>query len=402
MYKYGFSGLDRRIWYLAITRFIRSTGRVSSFIFLPLIFVYIYNISFLVTGLFLGFATLLMSIVQYYSGKWTDKIGRRAFLILIPFPASFVYFLLFYFIYSKISFIFVVIAWYSTIIINAIQYPAIQASVADVTSEYERLSAFTLIRIMTNIGAAVGPLIGAILSQFNFSYVFLFASILTLVEGIILLYYFKETYYPEEHDGMKFSLNILKKDRFFFLFIVIGTILGFALRQNGPTMTLYAFDFKNLSLLDLGYIYSLNGILVIVLQMPFLRIMSKHNTPVFWRGISSVIYGSGFLLLAFSSSLIYFLIVMGIFTVGEDLMAPTTQTIITLIAPSNLRGTYIGTYNLFTSIGRFFGSILGLYYLYIMKSIPYMFWIYIALITIVSGSIYFVISPLFNKNLKNI
>jgi len=400
MYKYGFSGLDRRIWYLGITRFIRSMGRVSSFIFLPLIFVFVYNVSFLITGIFLGFATIIMSIVQYYSGIWTDKVGRRAFLIIIPFPAAFVYFLLFYFVYMKISFLFVVLIWYSSIIINAIQYPAIQASIADLTSEYERLSAYTLIRIMTNVGAAVGPLAGAFLSQFSFSYVFLFASLATIIEGIILIVYFKESYFPGKEEKITFSLKILRYDKFFLFFIVIGTILGFALRQNGPALTLYAFDIRNLPVIDIGYIYSLNGILVIALQMPFLRIMSKLNTPVFWRGISSLIYAMGFTILAFSTGFFSILFVMGIFTVGEDFMAPTTQTIITTISPGNLRGTYIGTYNLFTSIGRFLGAIIGLYYLYILKSIPYLFWIYVSLITAFSGLFYFVLNPLFKKRNK--
>ncbi|MGC8692055.1 MAG: MFS transporter [Thermoplasmata archaeon] len=400
MYKYGFSNLDRRIWYLGVTRFIRSMGRVSSFIFLPLIFVNIYGVSFLSTGILMGFAVLLMSVIQYYSGKWTDRIGRRAFLIIIPFPVALIYFLLFYFVFLNLSYFLVVLVWYLSIVINAIQYPAIQASVADITSEFERLSAYTLIRIMTNVGAAAGPFIGAVLSQYNFSYVFLFASISSFIEGVILLKYFKETYFPENEDHVSFSLKILRENRFFLFFITVGLILGFALRQNGPALTLYVFNIKNLPIIDIGYIYSLNGILVIVLQMPILKMMSKYNTPVFWRGVSSLIYASGFFILSFSSILFSLLIVMTVFTIGEDFMAPTTQTIITMISPSNLRGTYIGTYNLLTSIGRFFGSIIGLYYLYVFKSIPYVFWIAIALLTAVSGSFYFYLNPYFKK-IKN-
>lgn len=389
MYKYGFKNLDRRLWFLAITRFIRSAGRVSSFIFLPLIFVFIYNISFLETGIFLGFAILIMSVVQFYSGRWTDKIGRRFFLIMVPFPTAVLYFLMFYVVYFKINFIFIVLAWYGTIISNAIQYPAIQASVADVTTEYERLSGYTLIRIMTNMGAAIGPLLGAILAYFNYSYIFLVASLSTIVEGLILYIYFKETYFPEEYENPDFSYKILIEDKFFVIFIIIGVLLGFALRQNGPALTLYAFDLNNLPIIDIGYIYSLNGLVVIALQMPILRLMSKYGSPIFWRGISSLFYAIGFALLAFSTDLVSILCVMGIFTIGEDFMAPTTQTVITTIAPGNLRGTYIGTYNLITSIGRFFGSFIGLYILYALKNVPYEFWIFIAILTLIGGLSYF-------------
>ncbi len=395
MYKYGFKNLDRRLWYLAITRFIRSSGRVSSFIFLPLIFVFIYNISFLETGIFLGFAILIMSIVQFYSGRWTDKIGRRFFLIMVPFPTAVLYFLMFYIVYFRINFIFIILAWYGTIISNAMQYPAIEASVADITTEYERLSGYTLIRILTNVGAAIGPLIGAILAYFNYSYIFLIASLSTVVEGIILYIYFKETYFPKKYEKPAFSYEIFKADKFFVVFIIIGVILGFALRQNGPALTLYAFDLNKLPIIDIGYIYSLNGLVVIALQMPFLKLMSKSGSPVFWRGISSLFYAIGFAFLAFSTNLISILFVMVIFTIGEDFMAPTTQTIITTIAPKNLKGTYIGTYNLITSMGRFLGSFLGLYLLYFLKNVSYIFWIYIAIITLIAGISYFLTINMF-------
>ncbi|MCL5437697.1 MAG: MFS transporter, partial [Candidatus Thermoplasmatota archaeon] len=92
---YGFRQMDRRIWFLAVTRFIRSFGRGSTFIFLPLVFIISYNQGFLETGVLLGFATLLQSIVQYYSGKWTDLIGRRKILVYTQIPNVLFYFMLF-------------------------------------------------------------------------------------------------------------------------------------------------------------------------------------------------------------------------------------------------------------------------------------------------------------------
>lgn len=183
------------------------------------------------------------------------------------------------------------------------------------------------------MGAAIGPLLGAILAYFNYSYIFLVASLSTIVEGLILYIYFKETYFPEKYENPEFSYKILIDDKFFVIFIIIGVLLGFALRQNGPALTLYAFDLNNLPIIDIGYIYSLNGLVVIALQMPILRLMSKYGSPIFWRGISSLFYAIGFALLAFSTDLVSILCVMGIFTIGEDFMAPTTQTVITTIAP---------------------------------------------------------------------
>ncbi|BAB59631.1 multidrug resistance protein [Thermoplasma volcanium GSS1] len=401
-YIYGFRTLDRRVFYLALSRLIRASGRVSSFIFLPLIFIEIYSISFLITGLILGSSAIAMAFVQYYSGRWTDRIGRRFFLIVIPIPAAVFYFLMFTTVYLHMSVILLIIFWYGTIITNSLQYPAIEASVADVTSTSERLSGYTLIRIMANLGAAVGPLAGGFLAGINFSYIFLLASIFTVIELFILYYNVRETFLPARAIAEKIKLKIFKTDRFFFLFTLVGVFLGFTLRQNGPTLTVYAFDLKNLPLMDIGYLYSLNGIVVIALQMPILRLMSSRSNPVFWRGIGTIYYSIGFVILGIAPTFLYILLAMFIFTVGEDFMSPTTQTIITTLAPAEKKGSYIGSYNLLTSFGRFFGTIFGLYFLFIYQKTTFTFWIIIATSTGVIGLLYIFMSESFIKRTSKI
>ncbi len=400
MYSYGFRGLDRRVVFLALSRFIRATGRVSTFIFLPLILIDMYGLSFILSGLILGSSAIVMAFVQYYSGKWTDRIGRRFFLIVIPVPAAVFYLIMFFSVYDKVSVVYLLAAWYGTIIMNSLQYPAIEASIADITKTSERLSGFTLVRIMANMGAAIGPLIGGFISYYNFAYIFLIASLLTVVEVFVLFYNVRETYFPPMKTPEKVQINIFRADRFFFLFTLVGIVLGFALRQDGPTLTVYAFDLKNLPIIDIGYIYSVNGLMVIALQMPILRAMSSHGNPVFWRGIGTLFYAAGFSVLGFMNSFAFILLAMFIFTIGEDFMAPTTQTIITTLAPVDKKGTYIGSYNLLTSSGRFFGTFIGLYLLYIFRYISGTFWIYIAVITVVISFLYVIMGNSFVRRIS--
>ncbi len=274
--------IDKRVWYLGFTRLIRASGRVSTFIFLPLIFVFIYRISFLVTGLVLGIAILIMSVVQYYSGILTDRIGRRIFLILIPLPAGLLYIAMYFTVLYRMPALLLILLFYFTILINALQYPAIQASIADVTSLGQRLSGYTVIRVLANAGAAIGPILGAILSVYGFQYIFLLAGISTFIEIIILYFNVRETYFPSKSQYLtKLDIKLAYKDRFFIIFTVIGIIMAFVLRQSGASLTLYAFDFERLPILYLAYIYSLNGILAVTLQYPVFKIMNKSSNPVF-------------------------------------------------------------------------------------------------------------------------
>lgn len=397
--------MDRRVFYLGLTRLIRASGRVSSFIFLPLIFVFIYHISFIETGIVLGVAILLMSAIQYYSGILTDRIGRRVFLILIPIRAGLLYISMYFTVLYRLPVMLLIGLFYSTIAINALQYPAIQASIADVTSLKQRLSGYTEIRVMANAGAAIGPILGAILSVYGFQYIFLMAGIATFIEIIILYFNVKETYFPSKIEYLtKNDIKMAYKDRFFILFIIIGIIMAFVLRQRGASLTLYAFDFEGLPILYLAYIYSLNGILVVLLQYPIFKLMNRETRPVLFRSVGMLFYFLGFIVLMFSKNIDYFLLSMGIMTVGEDFVAPTTQTIITSIAPNNMKGTYIGIYNLFISFGSFSGSIVGLYMLSYYESATATFWLLIAMSSLVVSVLYLAINNTFlrrmNLNIK--
>ena len=393
--------IDKRVWYLGFTRLIRASGRVSTFIFLPLIFVFIYRISFLETGIVLGIAILIMSIVQYYSGILTDRIGRRVFLILIPIPAGLLYIAMYFTVLYRMPAILLILLFYSTIIINALQYPAIEASIADVTSLGQRLSGYTIIRVLANAGAAIGPIMGAVLSVYGFQYIFLLAGISTFIEIGILYFSVRETYFPSKALYLtKSDIKLAYKDRFFIVFIIIGIVMAFMLRQRGASLTLYAFDFEGLPILYLAYIYSLNGILVVLLQYPIFKVMNKSSNPVLFRFIGMIFYFLGFMVLMFSKDILYFMISMGIMTIGEDFVAPTTQTIITSIAPENMKGTYIGIYNLFISAGSFSGSIVGLYMLAYYENQTALFWLIIALGSFVVGILYFTINSSFLKRMN--
>ncbi|MEM0158704.1 MAG: MFS transporter [Thermoplasmataceae archaeon] len=398
-YAYNFKGLDKRVWILSITRFVRAFGRGSTFVFLPLVFISVYDLSFILTGLLLGFATVLMSVTQYFSGRWTDKIGRRKILVFSQAPGILAYIVLYYsvavphFLYLAIG------SWYSTIIINAIQYPAVQAAVADITPPKDRLSGFAMLRVMANLGIALGPLVGAYLAGIGLQYIFLIAAIATFAEVIMLYFLMRETYYPgllhtASGDYLKRSY---RADRFFIIFILVGVALAFFTRQRGSSLTVYAIVLQNLPFLYLGYVWALNGFLVVALQIPVLRLMTKIGNPMLWRGIGVLFYSASFFILSFSPTLNILILSMIVSTIGEDFVSPTTQAIVTTIAPENLRGSYIGVYNLFTSAGSFSGAILGLWLLYILRSVTSSYWIFIGIGSISVAVAYVMMTRIFTK-----
>ncbi len=397
---YNVRNLNKKIYYIGFARFIRATGRTSSFIFLPLVFIQVYRLSFILTGVIVGFATLVMALMQLYSGKMTDRIGRRFFMISIPIPNIFAFFIMFLSIQVHLSVIILISSLYVTTLINALQYPALQAAVADLSTPEHRMSAYTIVRIMTNIGAAFGPLIGGLLAGIGFQYVFLLASLATCVEILILYMIVPETYTPAAGSRQRPGLQRMRdtlSDRFFLVFILAGIAFAFFMRQNNTSLSVYAVVLENIPLLYLGYLFALNGAIVVLLQFPMLRLMTKKFSAITWRAVGALFYASAFLILSISPAFLIIIIYMFVSTLGENFISPTTQTIVTSIAPSELRGTYIGTYSFFSSFGRFTGSFMGLFVLSIFSGIPGQFWVWVALGTYMVSVSYFLMGKSLRK-----
>ncbi len=392
--------LDRRIYLLGSSRFIRALGRTSSFLFLPIILFQIYKLSLLEIGLYSGFATLIMALVQYYSGIWTDKIGRRKFLIYIPIPVALLYLLLGIGVFYKIEVIYIIILWYSTIFFNALQFPAIQATIADITKASERLTAYTIVRLLVNTGAAIGPIVGAFMGSINLGYIFIITSVLTIVELLILLFV-RETHSIKTQLTIRGINKLIFKEKFLILFALVGILFNFLLRQRGTTFTIYIFGFKGISLLELGFIYSLNGLLVVLFQYPIYKLISNRLTYLHWRALGSMIYAVSYFMIAYLEGFIGYMFIMGMLTIGEDFVSPTTETIITSIAKEETRGSYIGFYNMATSIGNFLGSVFGLWILGIFINVPNIFWFSVSMMMALVGLAYFALTLPYRKYLND-
>lgn len=392
--------LDRRIYLLGSSRFIRALGRTSSFLFLPIVLFQIYKLSLLEIGLYSGFATLIMALVQYYSGIWTDKIGRRKFLIYIPIPVALLYLLLGIGVFYKIEVIYIIILWYSTIFFNALQFPAIQATIADITKASERLTAYTIVRLLVNTGAAIGPIVGAFMGSINLGYIFIITSVLTIVELLILLFV-RETHSIKTQLTIRGINKLIFKEKFLILFALVGILFNFLLRQRGTTFTIYIFGFKGISLLELGFIYSLNGLLVVLFQYPIYKLISNRLTYLHWRALGSMIYAVSYFMIAYLEGFIGYMFIMGMLTIGEDFVSPTTETIITSIAKEETRGSYIGFYNMATSIGNFLGSVFGLWILGIFINVPNIFWFSVSMMMALVGLAYFALTLPYRKYLND-
>ena len=76
---------------------------------------------------------------------------------VIPFVTAIPYFFLFWAVGYTDNIYYMIIAWMSTMFLASLQFPALQAAVADLTNSGQRLAGYTQVRVFAKIIVQLYP-----------------------------------------------------------------------------------------------------------------------------------------------------------------------------------------------------------------------------------------------------
>lgn len=367
---------NRYVISVAGAQLIRIFGRSQAWIFLP-IFLHDYRgVQFFIIG-FLFTLTALISIpVSLYGGNLCDRLGRRKVsLIFMPVGIG-IFAILFLAVYLSLSTIILYVVLILSEPIFSIQWIVDNAIISDTVPEAMRTDAFSITRIAGNLGFSIGPAVGGILSEFNISYVFLS----TVVSGFIELFIYARLRETNRHLSVgKQSFSFPAGDRkFIFLSFLLASI-WFVAGQWGTTLTLFWTSIDHVSQANIGFLYSVNGLFVVLLQLPTNRLFTgiKDHVRIF---IGSMTYVISFFALALFSGIIFLVIDVFFLTFGENTISPVTNTVISKISPEDRRGEYFGAFYLISGFMVPMAPLMGTYLMQNFAYSPVIFWGIIAII----------------------
>jgi MFS family permease len=239
--------------------------------------------------------------------------------------------------------------------------PVAYALVADVCSEGQRIQAFGLQRMGTNLGWAAGPALGGQLTRvIPYGTVFyvtagamIAAAVLTLriadpvrkragTEPFAVL--------PAVRDALGDPLLRL---------LLIGTLLCALLEtQMFSTFAIYMTDEIRVSKADVGALYAINGAGVLLLQLPALGVIRRLGiaTTLPW---ASLVDAAGFALIGLASGMPSAAVAMMTLTGAEVIFDPSHQTAIAELADPAERGRTFGIVGLAQMVGIAFAPLVG-------------------------------------------
>jgi len=347
------------LFFIYLTIFVNILGFGMIFPLLPF-----YAQQFNASETTIGFLAASYAIAQFILspvwGRLSDRFGRKPIIgiALLGLACSFLLFGL------SNSLILLFISRILQGIFSGAAMPVAQAYVADVTSKESRIKGMGNLGASLAAGFIFGPAIGGVLSGIHISFPFFAASALAALNFISVLIFLPESLSQK-------AGKLMIKEGFFnikqmyrglrgelgSLFILVF-FWSFALTNNSVAIPLYGLEYLNLSVLTIGYFFSVQGLLAVLMQSLLIyritRFFGEHKAIVLGLSIMAV----GLFLVPFAKSGAFLLFFMVLMTLGSSMIRPTLATLVSKETHEG-QGTTMGIFSSFESLGRVFGPMLG-------------------------------------------
>jgi MFS family permease len=355
--------LDRRVWQMAFARAINTMGLSLVMSFLGIYVVETRGYPAWLYGLIALAANVGQSMSNAWAGNLSDRIGRRPLITTSLFVRSGVIALL----GTQVMLDAPLWTLGANIVISSTLRgcfePVAYALVADVVHDDQRVAAFGIQRMGTNLGWAVGPALGGVLTLvIPYGAIFYITAGTTIVAGLVTLGVedpvHKTSHVASAGDDLRRALRDGLADRVMRM-LLLGTFLCALLETQMFTIfAIFMTEKLRLTKADVGLLYAFNGIGVLILQVPALGLIRRLGIRILlpW---SSLLDAAGFALIGLASGFAGGALAIVVLTCAEVLFDPSQQTAIAEVADPAQRGRAYGVVGFASTIGVAFAPLLG-------------------------------------------
>jgi MFS family permease len=203
---------------------------------------------------------------------------------------------------------------------------------------------------VANLAVAIGPAIGGVLAAKSYLLLFSCDVAGSLVAAAIVLFIIRETKpQPDEGEVEQSIMQTFKgyrrvlRDVVFVVFMLGSVLRALVAMQLTSTLPVFLRDVHGVSEQGFGYVLSLNAAMVVLLQFPIARWIGRYRPLLVMAG-GMALYALGFGMYGFAGSYALFLVAVATLTVGEMMTAPVSQSLVSRLAPEDMRGRYMAVY----------------------------------------------------------
>lgn len=326
---------------------------------LPAFLVTVLGASALSVGIIEGIAEATASISKLFSGAISDWIGKRKPLVLLGYGLAAVTKPLFPLATGTTT---VLIARFIDRIGKGIRGAPRDALIADVTPIELRGTAFGLRQSMDTVGAFVGPMLAMLLmaaSDDNFRLVFWIAVVPALIAVFLIVYGVREPDAAAPAERRSFPIRraeLARLNASFWWFVAVATVLTLA--RFSEAFLLLAAEHVGMAIaLIPGVLVTMNVVYAAVAYPSGRLSDTMSRRTLLMLGVGFLIASD--LVLGTAGSAWQVLVGAALWGCHMGVTQGLFSTLVADAAPSDLRGTALGMYNLITGVALLAASVIA-------------------------------------------
>ncbi len=364
-----FSGFPAQIWWLTIVNIINRSGAMV-IAFLPL-----YLDKYLSFGVVeVGYISMCYgvgSVLGMYVGGWlTDKWGfyRVQLFSLLTCVGAY-----FGAVYVR-SFGAVAVVMFGLSVLNESFRPANFVAVQTLSSPETQTRSFSLHRVGVNLAISVALMLGGWVVQFGWYWIFWADSITCFVAAIIFILFIKNKNNSKAIDNKEKTLSkveILDKDTplstspysdpIFISFCMLTMLSALVFMQFVWTVPLFFSKEYGWSAQMIGNISAINGIFVMLTEMPIVGILEGKRTKMWIIRLGIIFYALPYFMFIFPKEYALLLAIsyMILISFGEIFVMPFGSSWSASYADEKRKGQFAALYGISYSASNVLAPMLG-------------------------------------------
>ena len=348
-------------WILASAEGLLNAGYAMSFPFLAVYLSAHRGVPMSWVGLFLSGSMLFSSAAQFVGGEISDAIGRRKVMILSLFGRAVLIAVIAAIIYFRAGLWGIYLFHPLGMFLGSFFHPAARSWVADYTAPSSRMNAYGLLRMGSNAGWALGPALGGLLAAGSYALMFAVTAVVFVVCGVIVSLSIRDLpglakgrFVPPSVSAAAGTL----RDRRFLRFCFFSFTISAVMSQLVVSSSLYSKTYLGLSEREIGLLFSVNGVMVVLFQYLMTRLLEGRRITS-GLAMGALFYAAGYLGFGFAGTFYMAAAAIVVVSTGELAVSPGLQALGANMAPRGEKGRYLGVQGLFQQVGSSAGIFIG-------------------------------------------
>ncbi len=399
----SFKGFDNRIYAIFVGRIIAATGFS---IVMPFLTIYLstrLGVPLTIIGVLFLINGLAGSTGQIVGGEISDRFGRRSVMWSAMFLRAIAFIVLSVVIALNLGFAIISACVICSAFVGSMFEPATNALVADLVPPGRRLEAYSLFRIGQNLGWAMGPLLGGLLAMLSYSTLFLFSAIASMTTaGIIRVMLSKGVIKRTSRARFRIAGVLRTQEVMVFLFFCLTSVpMCILMGQMSSTYTLFSTAVVGVSTAEVGYLFAINGFMVVALQFPIARYLC-HFKMTASLTLGSAFSVLGYFLVGLAGGFQFLAFTMVVITLGELVTSPSATNLVANMSPEAERGRYMGLFGLFSNVGWASAALVGGIFYDQLTAQPLLLWGSIAAVGFLSVVGYLLLGSMLSEKVDRV